>query len=71
MASCVRSGILSLTSSLLLVSFLLLSCCNNVIRVKSVNFGHRVNSFIQFKNSFANNGNPDQPSHQNFHCLLR
>ena len=41
------------------------------IRVKSVKFGHRVNSV----NTFANSGNPDQtapyePSHQDFHCLL-
>ena len=34
--------------------------------VKSSNFGHQVN----LGHTFANSGNPDKPSHQDFHCLL-
>ena len=34
-------------------------------RVKSGKFGHQVNSDI-----FANSGDPDEPSHQDFHGLL-
>ena len=40
-------------------------------RVKSSNFGHP----SKFVHTFANSGNPDktapnEPSHQDFHCLL-
>ena len=43
-------------------------------RVKSVNFGHQVNS-VTYIMSFANSRNPDEtapyePSHQDFHYLL-
>ena len=39
-------------------------------RIKSGKFGHQINS-----NTFANSENPDEkapnePSHQEFHCLL-
>ena len=40
----------------------------NMGRVKSGKFGHQVNLDTR---KFANSVNPDERSHQDFHCLLR